>query len=195
MKVRLSTRCALISGPQPEAVFGAVLQLLLKARLDLRLDEGSNSYEEDVNAYLGGVLVSYIDPEFLCDVSKLLARHDVDVYSAVDKAMPDKIRVYRIYKANADDLLISRGIFRPASGQVEELGRIKEYYACASECQKRIYGKPTALAEIQAKLSDRAERYLAVLGQLRTGYLHFVQQVSTEELADFSRRLDSSQAA
>lgn len=195
MRIRLSTTCALVPGTQPEGVFGAILQLLLKARLDLRLDAEPHSYEEDVNAYLGGVLVSYIDPEALAEIHSLVARYDTDLHLAVDKAMPDKARVYRLYKINADDLLISRGIFRPAAGEVEELGRIKEYYACASECQKRIYGKPTAVAEIQAKLSEEAERYLAVLGRLRVGYLHFVRQISGEELADFNRRIDPSQAA
>ena len=186
--MRLSTPCVLIPGPRPEGTFGIILEILLKARIDLRLDDGPHLYEEDVNAYLGGVLVSYIDPQYLSEISQLLSKHDADMHLAIDRVMPDKARVYRIYKANADDLLVSLGIFQPELKRAD-LGRIKEYYACASECQKRIYGKPTAVAEIQAKLSENTEKYLAVLTQARLGYLHFVQQASTEEWADFSQRI------
>ena len=189
--MRLNTSCAVLPNSRPEAVFGAVLEMLLKARLDLRLDADGRLYEEDVNAYLGGVLVSYIDPRYLQEISEDLSRHDVDVYEAIDRAMPDRTRMYRIYKVNADDLLVSLGIFQPAPEPRGDLGRIKEYYACASECQRRIYGKPTAVAEIQAKLSEETERYLSVLTQARKDYLHFVRQVSREELGDFSKRIFS----
>ncbi len=187
--MRLNTSCAVLPSSRPEAVFGAVLEMLLKARLDLRLDADGRLYEEDVNAYLGGVLVSYIDPRYLQEISEDLSRHDVDVYEAINRAMPDRSRMYRIYKVNADDLLLSVGIFQPVPEPRAHLGRIKEYYACAADCQKRIYGKPTAVAEIQAKLSKGAERYLCVLAQTRKDYLHFVHQVSGEELGDFSKRI------
>jgi hypothetical protein len=187
--MRLNTSCAVLPSSRPEAVFGAVLEILLKARLDLRLDADGHLYEEDVNAYLGGVLVSYIDPRYLQEISEDLSRHDVDVYEAIDRAMPDRSRMYRIYKVNADDLLLSVGIFQPVPEPRAGLGRIKEYYACAAECQKRIYGKPTAVAEIQAKLSEGAERYLSVLAQTRKDYLHFIRQVSGEELGDFGKRI------
>ncbi len=188
MSVRLSTPCILLPGRMSEGTFGAVLQILLKARLDLRLDSsGSRFYEEDVNAYLGGVLVSYIDPQYLKTISGILTSRDVDLYQAIDRAMPDKAHVYRIYKVNADDLLLSLGIFHLEQRPEPELGRIKEYYACASECQKRIYGKPTAVAEIQNKLSESTERYLAILARARREYLNFVQQIPDENLPDLLR--------
>ncbi len=189
MSLPLNTPCAILPGLRPEGVFGVVLQMLLKARLDLRLDTDGHLYEEDVNAYLGGVLVSYIDPRFLQGITEVLTKHDVDLHQAIDQAMPDRTRMYRIYKVNADDLLVSVGIFHAMQEPRADLGRIKEYYACASECQKRIYGKPTAVAEIQTKLSDGAERYLAVLTRTRAEYLRFVAQVSSEEWADFSQRI------
>ena len=178
-----------LPGLRLEGVFGVILQMLLKARLDLRLDTDGHLYEEDVNAYLGGVLVSYIDPRYLREINEVLSKYDMDLHQAIDRAMPDRIRMYRIYKVNADDLLVSLGIFHAMQEPRGDLGRIKEYYACAAECQKRIYGKPTAVAEIQAKLSESAERYLAVLTQTRREYLQFVAQSSSEEWADFSRRI------
>ncbi len=189
MALPLNTPSAILPGLRAEGVFGVILQMLLKARLDLRLDTDGHLYEEDVNAYLGGVLVSYIDPRYLHQITDLLSKHDVDLHQAIDRAMPDRTRMYRIYKVNADDLLVSIGIFHAMQEPREGLGRIKEYYACASECQRRIYGKPTAVAEIQAKLSDGAERYLAVLTRTRAEYLRFVAQVSSKEWADFSQRI------
>ena len=190
MALRLSTPYGVIPGSRPEGTFGAVLQMLLKARLDLRMDAGPEQYDEDVNAYLGGVLVSYIDPEYLSGISTVLSRCDVDLHLAIRRAMPDKSRIYRIYKVNADDMLLSLGIFRRLWQEEQpEMERIKQYYACAADCHKRIYGKPTAVAEIQEKLSVCTERYLAVLSQARKEYLHFVQQVSPEDLAEFGRQI------
>ena len=191
MALPLSTPCAVLPGLRQEGVFGVVLQMLLRARLDLRLDTDDHLYEEDVNAYLGGVLVSYIDPRYLQEIHEVLSKYDMELHQAIDRAMPDRTRMYRIYKVNADDLLVSLGIFHAMQEPRAGLDRIKEYYACASECQKRIYGKPTAVAEIQAKLSESAERYLAVLMQTRRQYLHFVSQASSEEWADFSKRIFS----
>ena len=189
MALPLNTPCAVLPGLRPEGVFGVILQMLLKARLDLKLDADGHLYEEDVNAYLGGVLVSYIDPRHLREIHEIVSKYDMDLHQAIDRAGPDRIRMYRIYKVNADDLLVSLGIFHAIQEPRGGLGRIKEYYACAAECQKRIYGKPTAVAEIQAKLSESAERYLAVLMQTRREYLQFVSQVSSEEWSDFSRRI------
>ena len=181
--MKLNTPCIVIPGRFPEGTFGVILQMLLRARLDLRLDvTGSQFYEEDVNTYLGGVLVSYIDPQYLRAISDLLTQHDVDLHQAIDRATPDKAQMYRIYKVNADDLMLSVGVFHV--GQEQPLDRIKEYYSCASEFQKRIYGKPTAVAEIQSKLAGSAGRYLAILTQARREYLNFVRQVSDENLSD-----------
>lgn len=191
MSLPLNTPCLGFPGLRPEGVFGVILQMLLKARLDLKLDTGGHLYEEDVNAYLGGVLVSYIDPRYLQEINEVLSKYDMDLHQAIDKAGPDRIRMYRIYKVNADDLLVSLGIFHAMQGPRGDLGRIREYYACAAECQKRIYGKPTAVAEIQEKLSENAQRYLAVLTRTRREYLHFVSQIPSEEWADFRKRIFS----
>ena len=87
---------------------------------------------------------------------------------------------------NADDLLVSLGIFRGAWQQSQgEVIRMKRYYAAASEYQRRIYGKTTAVSEIQTKLSEGTERYQAILEGTRRDYLHFVEHVVPEELANF----------
>ena len=188
--MRLNTPYYPIPGSQPEGTFGAILEILLKARLELRMDSNLQLYDEDVNAYLGGVLVSYIDSKYLLAISEVLSKYDVDIYQAVVRAGLDHVQRYRIYKVNADDLLVSLGIFhRLWQEQKSEVIRIKQYYTCASECQKRIYGKSTAVAEIQTKLAEGTERYLRILSQARKDYLRFIQQIESEQLGDLARRV------
>lgn len=190
MALRLDTPYYVIPGSRPEGTFGAILEILLKTRVKLHLDTDEEAYDEDVNAYLGGLLVSYIDPQHLLAVSEVLSKYDMDIYQAVTRAQ-DRVETYRIYKANADDLLVSLGIFHRFWREEQgEVGRLRRYYDCASECQKRIYRKPTAVGLIQARISDETERYLTILSEARTEYLHFVEKFGDEQLEELTRRLE-----
>lgn len=190
MTLRLDTPYYVIPGSRPEGTFGAILEMLLKTRVKLHLDTEEETYDDDVNAYLGGLLVSYIDPHHLLAVSGVLSKYDMDVSQAVLDAH-DHVETYRIYKANADDLLVSLGIFRRFWKEEKgEVFRLKRYYDGASECQKRIYRKPTAVGVIQAKLSEETERYLTILSEARTDYLHFVEKLGAEQLSEFTLRLE-----
>lgn len=181
-----------IPGSQPEATFGAVMEMLLKTRLKLNLENTPSGDDEDVNTYLAGVLVSYIDPIYLKAISDVLSQYDIDVYQAVEKA-EDRYHAYWIYKVNADDLLVSIGLFqRTRKGPPEgELGRIRRYYTFASEYQRRIYGKPTAVAQIQMKLAQFPRRYLTILEGARKDYLHLIERVSPGELDAFQESVQA----
>ena len=189
MSFRLDTPYYSIPSDESRATFGAVMELLLKARLKLDLESHREFYDEDVNAYLAGVLVSYIDPVYLREIARILSTSEIDVYHSIERAQ-DKVQVYRIYKVNADDLLVSLGLFRrfwrEGLGEVE---RLKRYYFCACEYQRRIYGKATAVADIQSKLAEQAERYLTILTCARREYLHFVEQVKPEDLTQFLKEI------
>lgn len=190
MRFRPDTPYYPIPGSQPEATFGAVMEMLLKTRLKLHLETNQGIYDEDVNTYLAGVLVSYIDPKYLQAISDVLSQYDIDVYQAVERA-EDRYHAYWIYKVNADDLLVSIGIFQnlrkgtPAG----ELGRIKRYYTFASEYQRRIYGKPTTVGQIQVKLAEATQRYLAILEGARREYLHLIERIHPGELDAFQQSL------
>jgi len=178
-----------IPGLQPEAIFGAMMEILLKTRLRLHLETNQEIYDEDVNAYLAGLLVSYVDPKYLQAISQALCHYDIDVYHFIEKA-EDRVQVYWIYKVNADDLLLSLGLFRRLWQEAKaDVYRMKRYYLLASDYQRRIYGKPTAVGEVQLKLAHRTDRYLSILAESRSNYLHFVEQVSWEELSAFGERL------
>lgn len=175
--------------PRGEATFGAIIEMLLKTRLKLHLETNRESYDEDVNAYLAGVLVSYIDPNYLQAASEFLSQYDIDIYHSVNRS-EDKVQIYRIYKVNADDLLVSLGIFRKIWQEYgEELDRMRRYYQYASEYQRRIYGKLTAVGEIQRKLAEGQKRYLTILAGAREEYLHFLEQLKIEEIEAFGHHL------
>lgn len=191
MRLRPDTLCASIPGLQKAGTLGAILEILLKTRLKLRMDADQREHDEEVNAYLGGLLVSYIDPEYLASIAPVLSPYDLDVYQAVEKASEDRVRGYWVYKVNADDLLVSLGVFhRIWQRDPNGIGRLKRYYAFASEYQRRIYGKQTTLADIQARLAEGPERYLAVLSEARRDYLSFVQQIGGSDCSELLRKIE-----
>ncbi len=188
MTFRLDTPYYQIPGSQPEATFGAIMEMLLKTRLKLHLETNRQVYDEDVNTYLAALLVSYIDPRYLASIAELLNRYDLDLYQAVEKSQ-DRAQAYRIYKVNADDLLVSLGMFRPLWQEERgKLDRMKRYYSSASHYQRRIYGKSTAVGEIQAKLAQGPERYLAILAGTSHDYFHFLECVHPQEMLHLVER-------
>ncbi|MBI3615589.1 MAG: hypothetical protein HY211_03620 [Candidatus Omnitrophica bacterium] len=193
MSFDLDTPYYQIPGSHPEATFGAIMEILLKTRLKLHLETNRELYDEDVNAYLAGLLVSYIDPQYLHAISEVLSAYDIDIFQAVART-EDRYQAYWIYKVNADDLLISVGLFRKFEQQPKgQLVRMKRYYSSASGYQRKIYGKTTAVGEIQTKLAEWTERYLAILAGARQDYMHFVgHRITSEELASLEKRLPLS---
>lgn len=190
MILRLDTPYYPIPGSEPESTFGAIVEILLKARIKLQLETSQERYGEEVNTYLAGLLVSYIDPDYLTAISEAVSKYDVDVHQAVSQSQ-DNVQAYWIYKVNADDLLLSLGIFqrlwREAQGEV---GKLKRYYSCASEYRHRIYGKSTSVGEIHSELSEETERYLTILSGVRRDYMHFVEHLKSEDLSDFRQALE-----
>ena len=191
MGFRLDTPYYPISGSGPENLFGAIMEMLLKSRLRLTEESSNQSLcDEDVNTYLGGLLVAYIDPHYLTAISAVVSKYDVDVHEAVGRAQ-DRVQTYWIYKVNADDLLVSLGIFHHLWGQAKgEMVRMQRYYATASDYQKRIYGKVTAVAEIQYKLSEVPQRYLRILSVVRRDYLRLVSHLGSVEMEEFCQKME-----
>ena len=192
MAFRLDTPYVEVPGFGGGGTFGAIMEMILRTRLKLNLGTNDAAYDEDVNAYLAGLLVSYIDPEYLTAISHVLSPYDVDIYSAASKA-PHRYRAYWIYKVNADDLLVSMGVFHRVWKRFSSEGemiRMKRYYVFASQYQRQMYGRSTAVGEIQTKLADSAERYLTILDGTRRDYMNFVKHaLQPEELVEFGKRL------
>lgn len=172
-----------------EATFGALVEILLKSRLKMSLETNKGFYDEDVNAYLAGVLFEYIDPQYHQAIREVLSGCDTDVFLSATRE-GDPYRLYWVYKVNADDRLMDLGVFRPNQADHEAiLVRTKTYYGFAAAYTQRRSGRVTALSDILEKLARRAERYVSILHEARREYLHFVEALTEGELRAFHEGL------
>lgn len=178
---------------ETEAVYGALVEILLKSRMTLHLDAPSGLNDEDVNAYLAGVLVDYIDAAYQRAASPCLAARDTDVFWQATRE-DDASHAYWVYKVNADDRLIDLGIFHPpghppGARSDTVLAQTKAYYGLASAFNHRIHRRDTAVSDIFVKLSQATERYVSILNQARRDYLSFVEAMSEEAWREWQQGL------
>ncbi|PIQ81843.1 MAG: hypothetical protein COV76_06735 [Candidatus Omnitrophica bacterium CG11_big_fil_rev_8_21_14_0_20_64_10] len=191
-----AVRCIRIPDRGEEPLFGMIMEILLKTRVKLGLPSDAGGTEEAVNTYLGGLMTAYLDPAHWQAVRRVVTPYEVELFEAIERC-GEEVQAYRIYKANADDLLMQLGIFNrsqrlPFAG----LQRIRHYYRFAAECQRRIYRRPTAISDVQERISRGPERYLGLLSELRGRYLRLADPVDPagfeqfgEALRDYEREL------
>ncbi len=178
-----------LSKRETEATFGVLVEILLKSRVRMHLETTREGYDEDVNAYLAGVLLEYIDPAYHASTRHYLADHDLDVF--LEATREDSYHTYWVYKINADDRLVDLGIFqRQRDRQPAVLAQTSAYYEFAAGYNHRLYGRATAISDIMDKLARGTERYVSILQQARRDYLHFVSTLTDDELQALSRDLD-----
>jgi hypothetical protein len=119
---------------------------------------------------------------------------------------------YRIYKTNADFLLISIGVFDnpsqtllsrlPASAHrrllepLEEatIGRGRTYYMFAYEYSQLVSHRNAAVSQVLEKLGKGFDRYTRLLAHLRGEYLDLVQELSDGEVYHLERTVNADQA-
>lgn len=178
-----------LSTHEHEATFGALVSILLKSRLQMQLETNQGFYDEDVNAYVAGVLFEYLDPQYQASVRQYLFDRDSDVFLSATRE-DSAYRAYWVYKVNADDRLMDLGVFRPhREGHAVVLARMKRYYGFAAEYHQRRCGRGTAVSDILGKLARWTERYLSILHQARREYLHFIEALTDEEVREFQQGL------
>lgn len=179
-----------LSKREAEATFGAIVEILLKSRLKAHMETNKGFYDEDVNTYLAGVLVEYIDPQYHQAIRRVLSDRDADVFLSATRD-DDPYRLYWVYKVNADDRLLDVGIFHPQRDDHETLlAQAKMYYGFAGDSHHRRHGRATAVSDILGKLSRWAERYVTILHEARREYLHFVEALTASDLATLQREVD-----
>ena len=175
---------------ETEATFGTLVEILLKSRLRMPVETDHEFYDEDVNAYLAGILLEYIDPMYHASTRPYVADRDLDVFLEATRET-DTYWTYWIYKINADDRLIDLGIFQRQRARSEAvLTQAKTYYGFAADYNQRMHGRATAISDIMDKLARWPERYLLILQQARREYLHFVSTVTDDELRLLHRDLE-----
>jgi len=190
-----------------------MMRSLLHSRVDTGMTE-EDSEEEDVNVYLAHLLQSFQDPVYLEGAKPFLHRYDHEVFSRLEASTDARLK-YKIYKTNADFLLISIGVFDnptqtllnhtsrgtggnrfPAEPSEEAtMGRGRTYYHFAYEYSQLLSSRHPAVTDVLEKLARGFGRYAQILAHLRGEYLDLVHQLSQGEIYHLERSVNRDQMA
>jgi len=209
--IKLATDLATIPNPTRESVGYFFINNFLLSRIDSDMPSDLKEYDEDVNVYTASLLAGVVTGQQDLLQGDYVSTRDADVFARVQETKDQRLR-YRVYKANADFLYVSLGIFGESSlvgdapetdedAQSRFTGRGKSYYQFASAYAERLFGRGAAIAEVMDKLSRNFEAYTKVMVWMSGEYLHLMNQMSlgemyrleqdTEEHVDASYRANS----
>jgi len=190
--IKLATDLATIANPTRENVGYFFINNFLLSRIDSDMPSDLKEYDEDVNVYTASLLAGVVTGQQDLLSADYISTRDADVFARVQETKDQRLR-YRVYKANADFLYVSLGIFGESSlvGDVPETdddaqsrftGRGKSYYQFASAYAERLFGRGAAIAEVMDKLSRNFEAYTRVMIWMSGEYLHLMNQISSGEM-------------
>jgi hypothetical protein len=189
-----------------------MMRSLLHSRIDTGLPSHPGGEEEDVNVYLAHLLQAFGDSTYFESSRPYLHRYDHEVFDRLSQSTDARLK-YKIYKTNADFLLISIGIFDnpsqtllgqghgPAAAhravfepsEEATIGRGRTYYQFAFEYSQVVNRKHPAVTEVLEKLSHGFDRYAQILAHLRGEYLDLIQQFSQGEIYHLERSVNREQ--
>ena len=177
------------------------LFFMLDALLRSRIETGEETTDdEDVNVYLANLLHTFLDGSFDDVDGDYVSRYESDVFAKVDKQKSLGMH-YRIYRSNADCLLMRASIFEPLRvNRVREedeevvVARGKTYYQFASGCHERFKRRRTGVAEVMDKLSGGFETYAKILSHMRVSYLNLLKRLSKGEIFHIQRKAQETPA-
>ena len=190
--IKLATDLATIPNPSRENVGYFFINNFLLSRIDSEMPSDLKEYDEDVNVYTASLLAGVVTGQHDLLQSDYISTRDADVFARVQETKDQRLR-YRVYKANADFLYVSLGIFGESSlvgdapetdedAQSRFTGRGKSYYQFASAYAERLFGRGAAIAEVMDKLSRNFESYTKVMVWMSGEYLHLMNQMSSGEM-------------
>jgi len=174
---------------------------LLYSRIEAGFPSNDEYFDEDVNVYLAGLLASLIDPACRAAAERYIRTYDIQLHELVE-SMEHGYAKFQAYKANADFLLVSIGIFdnplrmRPRSTPYMSIpreayiGRGMVYYHLAQSYCREVYRRDTALVTVLGKLASGFEKYLAALALMRSEYLNMYRKITSGELYHLGLSLD-----
>ena len=174
-----------------------LLHCLLGARAEADFPSNEAGFDEDVNVYLVGLLGDFLSSQYHEDARRYLHSCDLDLSREVERAETDR-QIFRLYKVNADHLLLAIGLFhhvegahRPHQPQLhrepeEFIGRGGIYYQLASSRLRRLRGVATTPEQVMTKLSANFARYVTVLQRVRTTYFQLTERVGEGTLFHLS---------
>jgi hypothetical protein len=186
-----------------EPTFFFMLNCLLLTRVQNNLESGNGMFEQEVNMYLANLLTAFSNPSYVQQLRPHLSEHDVEVFSRLENSNDARLK-YTIYKANADFLLFSIGVFDSAGeqsiplgpefrhGHQGQMGKGQTYYHFAFSYSKRVPGIGDTMTEVLDQLSKGFEKYVTILSYLRGEYFDIVKRLSDGEIYHLMRSVEEA---
>jgi hypothetical protein len=174
----------------------------LLSRIDSDLPSDLAEYDEDVNIYTAALLSGVVSGREDLLRDDLVSPRDSDVFARAQESKDQRHR-YRVYKANADFLYVSLGVFSEGMAGIDPVrapedeanrltGRGKSYYQFASAYAERLYGTRAGITEVMDKLSRNFEAYTRVMTWMSGEYLNLIRRLSAGEVFHIERSAQES---
>ena len=155
-------------------------------------------FDEDVNVYVAGLLISLFDPARGERESRYVRATELGVHELVGES-EDRAFKFMAYRVNADHILTRMGLFdflrEDSYGIESEVLRGKRYYAFAAGYLSEIDRRRSALLDVMEKLSIRFEQYYEILSALTRNYLEFAQRIGADAEAAILRGIKKENKA
>ena len=183
--------------------FFLMLNCLLLTRAKNDFGQGENRFEEEVNVYLANLMTAFSNPSYVERLRPHLSEHDIEVFRRLKNSSDARLK-YTIYKANADFLLFSIGLFDAAGeaslplgpefkhGHQGQMGRGQTYYHFAFSYSKRVPGLGNTITEVLEKLAKGFEKYVTILTYVRGEYFDIVKRISDGEIYHLMRSVEAT---
>ena len=186
-----------------EPTFFFMLNCLLLTRVQNDLESDDSAFEQEVNVYLANLLTAFANPSYIGCLRPYLSEHDMELFTRLKNSNDARLK-YTIYRANADFLLFSIGVFDSAGeqsiplgpqfkhGHQGQMGKGQTYYHFAFSYSKRVPGVAETMTEVLEQLARGFEKYVTILTYVRGEYFDIVKRLSDGEIYHLMRSVEAS---
>jgi hypothetical protein len=175
------------------------LEHILRARVELQMESGTNECDQELNIYLAGLLNNLIQAQGFIRQKPYLSPFDIDIRRWL-KEHPGLRNAYTVYRDNADFSLLLLGIFvghehqgsyyNKVFSDQDELGRIALYYELAASALAHLQGTGISLVGVLEALSDHLEEIIKILKFSATSYFDLFERMSDGSVFHLEREID-----
>ncbi|MDD5672604.1 MAG: hypothetical protein PHC61_00450 [Chitinivibrionales bacterium] len=176
------------------------LEKLLYARIELHLDSGRHSWDEEINLYLSDLMQSLFISAVLFNDKPYLSPFDFDVRKYIQNH-PGLRTEYTVYKDNADFGLVSYGVFSDYEhdgsyhsrncADVDLSGRIGLYYRLAAQALVHLRGPHETLVAVLASLGDGIQEMIALLRKVSGDYFDIMGRITEGSLFHLQKEIQA----
>jgi len=172
----------------PTSTRDFLMRCVLGAREESGFPSNEAGFDEDVNVYLVGLLERFLQPSYHHDIGRYLRSCDIELAREVRRLADDR-HTYRVYRTNADHLLLAIGLFHHVAGAhhpgnpladrdpATYIGRGGTYYHLASSSLRRLRRRTSGPEVAMSKLGGAFAEYADVLRRVRSTYFHLTARL------------------